>query len=101
MFTPRIGSAYMVLAVGVVAGLFFSWINDNEIEEINRKQTQFILSQCRRDKERNEIIVEALEAAKDRTIITYKNYPILRLIETGRIERQIEKFKTSEPCELP
>lgn len=95
----RIG--YGLLAVGVVAGLFGAYRNDAAIKEVNNKQTIFILKQCQRDEQRNDIVIKSLQGAKDRTRETFKNNPIALTIQLRQINEQIEQFKNSPPCELP
>lgn len=101
MVTPGNRAGYLVLVIGVVAGLFFGWENDNAIKDVNNKQTRFILNQCRRDDMRNDIVIDSLESAKRRTAITYKGDLFLRKLEVDRIQEQIDKFKDAPLCELP
>lgn len=101
MVTPGNRTGYSILAAGVVLGLFFAWQNDNDIKEVNRSQTKFIIEQCKRDTNRNEIVIDSLEGAKRRAIITYRDDPFLGQLEVDRIQRQINNFKNSPPCELP
>lgn len=95
----RVG--YMVLAIGVSLGLFAAYRNDSNITKVNEKQTNFIIQQCQRDDARNDIVVESLEGAKRRAIVTYKDNPILKEVEIARIQGQINEFKHSPPCRLP
>lgn len=101
MVTPGNRAGYLVLSLGVVAGLFFSWKNDNAIKDVNNKQTKFILEQCRRDDMRNYVVIDALEGAQRRAIFTYKDDPFIRNYEVGRIQEQINHFKNAPTCELP
>jgi hypothetical protein len=102
----RIG--YGVLTTGVVLGLFFSWRNDNAIEQVNKRQDkiisaqrQFIIDQCARDKTRDAVIIRALEDARTRARASLKNDPALRDVAVARLNEQIDEIKTSKPCKLP
>lgn len=92
---------YGLLALGVIAGLFGAWENDNSIKAVNKQQTQFILQQCQRDNARNGIVIESLEGAQRRAAITFKDEPALAALEIGKIQQQIADFKNSPPCRLP
>jgi len=95
----RVG--YAILAVGCAAGLFGAYRNDSAIKNVNEKQTRFIIDQCLRDDKRNDIVIESLQGAKRRAIITYRENPVLLEVELFRIQEQINEFKNSPPCKLP
>lgn len=92
---------YIVLACGVVLGLFGAWRNDIHIQKVNDKQTSFIVDQCLRDDKRNDIVIDSLRGAKRRAVATYRATPDLLELEVGRIQDQIDEFKNSPPCRLP
>jgi len=95
----RIG--YVLLTIGVVVGLFAGWENDNAIKEVNSRQTTFIIEQCKRDADRNEIVIDSLEGAQRRAAVTFKDDQALARVEVDRIQEQINRFKNSPPCRLP
>jgi hypothetical protein len=99
---------YAALTLGVVLGLFFSWVNDNAIERVNTTQQQlidqqreFIVEQCDRDKFRNSVVITALKAAKQRAEDQYKDDPGLARLRTADIQSQINRFNGSDGCKLP
>lgn len=90
----------MILAVGVVAGLFAAWLNDQSIEEINRKQTAFILSQCEREKYRTDIAIKFLERDEARVKAESLD-PAVKAAYLSIIKEQKNHLQNIPKCVLP
>ena len=91
---------YLFLTIGVVAGLFAAWKNDNAIKEVNRKQTIFIIRQCDREKFRNQIAINFLE--RDRVRVQNEKFDVaIRQAYIDTIEKQINRLNHIPKCSLP
>jgi len=93
---------YGLLTVGVVVGLYAGYKNDQGLKEVNNKQTTFIVSQCKRDKVRDDSVIQALEDAKVRVRIQFAtSNPDALATSLAKIQHSINTLKHKEKCEVP